>query len=225
MDYLIQQFIGATRRFGKILDEIKNHVESIAKTSQAANERNQPPPILRAELQVPHTINVQEQPTDTHKIGREWFKAIVEALTLVAVVAYAIINARMLHEMKKATEATETAAHAAKSSAKTAATTLESSKQQFRLEQRPYMWTEAAFYISDTVRVDRYRRGLSNVPPGLDELEKNVPFYINIHMVAGGRSPAIHVENTKPMLIFDSLDKAKRRARKFVPRYKGNNLG
>jgi len=135
MDYVTRQFINLAKKFRKELpkiaellrNDIKQQTDAIREARDAYDQGRDTPPVLRAELQVPHPIEVRTEPKDK-KTGREWFKLGVETLTLLAVIWYAYEAHRQFPELKKSAEG-------AGSSADTAA------KQEAFLEvsQRPWI--------------------------------------------------------------------------------------
>lgn len=81
---------------------IQEHVESISKQREAYDQREQVPPVLRAELQIPESIERNRERDNTQKSRREWTAIGVNVLTLFAAAAYALINYHMLCEMRTA---------------------------------------------------------------------------------------------------------------------------
>jgi hypothetical protein len=144
MDYVTRQFINLTKKFRKELpklakslrDDIQEQTKAIREARNAYEQSYKTAPVLRADLQVPHPIEVQTDAKDK-KTGREWYKLTVETLTLLAVVAYAIVTVRMWREMIHARHQAQFAVEATQRSADTA---LKQAKDQFRAEQRPYIW-------------------------------------------------------------------------------------
>jgi predicted GNAT superfamily acetyltransferase len=74
---------------------LQEKVESVAKEQRTQNQRQQTPPILRAELQIPEAIDNKREPDKRKKVRREWYAIILSALTLAAVTGYAIITYQM----------------------------------------------------------------------------------------------------------------------------------
>ena len=109
MDYVTRQFINLTKKFRReipklvesLRNDIKQHIDAAREARNAYEQGRNTAPVLRAELQVPHPIEVQTSSKDK-KTGREWYKLIVETLTLLAVVAYAIVAIRQWREMIQA---------------------------------------------------------------------------------------------------------------------------
>jgi hypothetical protein len=154
MDYVTRQFINLTKKFRKeipkfaklLSDDIKQHTEAVRETRHAYKQSRNTPPILRAELQVPHPIEVQTTPKDK-KTGREWYKLVIETLTLLGIVAYAIITVRMWREMIFARHQSQLAMETSKKSADQA---LEKAKEANEIAvagERP--WVGILFAIQD----------------------------------------------------------------------------
>ncbi|MDP9267425.1 MAG: hypothetical protein M3P27_03765 [Acidobacteriota bacterium] len=146
MDYLTSKFIAFLRKLDKVLNalrsdlgEIKNHVETIAKNSEAAKQSQQAAPVLRAELQIPDTAKVQEYPQDTKKIRREWFVAGTHAATFIAIVAYAVLTFNMWNEMIRSTDAAERAVDEVRHNRLQSEKGLQVTINQFRLDQRAWV--------------------------------------------------------------------------------------
>lgn len=191
-----------------IRDNLQKQTEAEHEARNADDQSHNAPQVLRAELQVPHTIEVETHPKDK-KTGREWYKLVVETITLLGVLAYAAIAAFQWCEMKKATVATQQAADAATSAATTAAVALKTSQQQFRTEQRPYIWADP--------------RGAFQRPEGgyADWEIRNGRFYFDVvvDLRNGGRSPAIDVIITDSVYKIGPLDKVRQEVRSYVPKY------
>jgi hypothetical protein len=144
----------------------------------------------------------------------EWSRfaitTIISLLTLLAVAVYAYYAKLQWYEMRRAADAAHDSAVAANSAATTAAATLVASQQQFRNEQRPYVW------LAPGIALPNKAMGVAT----LADLAKNKVFLeFNIEANNGGHSPAVNVINTAAVLIMDSSEKAKQRAREYIPKY------
>jgi hypothetical protein len=78
---------------------IQKQVETEGKQQCTKNERDQTAPVLRANLQIPDAIISNWERENTKKARREYFAIGVSTVTLLAIIAYAIINYRMLCQM------------------------------------------------------------------------------------------------------------------------------
>jgi hypothetical protein len=147
MDFLTQQIIATAKKLSNRLDAIREGIltlhrdsqEQITATRQARNtqnERDNTPPILRAELQVPHPIEVQTSPKNK-KQGQKWYKLVIETLTLIGVIWYADVATRQWREMIAARHQAQVAIEAAQNANQIAAS-------NFANEQRPYIWFQAS---------------------------------------------------------------------------------
>jgi len=119
---------------------IDNALESNSTAQQPTEQSAQTPPnISPPETDVPASIEDQSKPQNTGNNVREWWKVIVETLTLIAVVWYACIAAGQLTQMHKATVAATNAATAAQNATRTEADTLKNSIQSFRVDERAWV--------------------------------------------------------------------------------------
>lgn len=101
---LSKKIVDALHGLRATLLAVQQHVKSIAEQNQARNQRDETFPVLRSELQIPQPIEANRERQNTKKVRREWYAITVSLLTLVAVLAYAIINYHMLGQMRKANE-------------------------------------------------------------------------------------------------------------------------
>jgi len=127
MDYVTRQFIVLTKKLRKELREllftlhndIQKQIEAIHKARNAYEQSHNSPQVLRAELQIPHPIEVETHPKEK-KTGREWYKLVIDTLTLLGVLAYATVAVRQWREMLSVRHQTQQAIQAANRSAKAA---------------------------------------------------------------------------------------------------------
>lgn len=182
MDYVTRQFINLVKKFRrelpKLHQDIKQQTEAIREAKDAYKQAHNTPPILRADLQIPHSIEVQTSPKDK-KTGREWYKLVIETLTLLGVLAYATITVRMWREMIFTRHQAQAAVEAAGRAANAAETANSNAKQQFRIEERPYVALAPA---GDTARVSIVQAG-----------EHKGHLEAEIHISNYGKSPAIEL--------------------------------
>ena len=113
----------------------RNLVETIKEGATSQEGNNQAPPVLSPKSNIPPPVT---NPTETKKdreyrLNRNRFW--VEILTLVAVVAYALIAYQQWEEMRKSTEAATKAAQIAEA-------TLKSTKDSFERDQRAWIIVE-----------------------------------------------------------------------------------
>lgn len=121
-----------------------------------------------------------------------------------------------LAEIVKQSPEIKKSADAAYSSSTTADATLKSSQEQFRDEERPYVWlTPGLATPTDS---------MSNTPI-LDFLSHKWTLGINIQVHNGGHSPAVDVLETKVVMIFDTPKEAWKKADAYAPEFvKGSPL-
>jgi hypothetical protein len=158
------------------------------------------------------TARPQAAPSKHHceitcKAKRDWIdKATLglEAFGLFVLIIYASATIAIWCANKKA-------ADAAKSSADTANLTLQLNQQQFRTDQRPYIWGEA---VAAGQAINPTERAVvNNLPDGTYQIA------IGIIVKNGGKSPAKNVLFTRSEVIFGPTEQATREARNFVPHY------
>jgi hypothetical protein len=145
MDYVTRQFINLTKKFRKELSKaLQQETDAIRDATKAAREsKHDPIPIplpVIAELQLPKAKETERTKRENRAQGVQIWLAAVTTLTFLAAAIYAGIAARQLHQMRKATKATEDAAGAAVQSAKDADTSLIKSDQFFKRDQRAYLY-------------------------------------------------------------------------------------
>jgi len=124
MDYVTQHFIAAAKKLreelrdiaGKLFllhEDIQEQTEAINKANETQAKRNESTPILRAELHIPDAVQAQKETSDRKKHSLDLFMTVVQTITMVAVVAYAVINAKQLRKMENAVVAANRSAKAA----------------------------------------------------------------------------------------------------------------
>lgn len=124
----------------------KDSINSINKGNQSEAEHQETPPVLRAELQIPHSVIDAYQTDQKRKNRLERWKFRVEILTLLVVTVYTIVAYHQWRTMRNATKATQRSAEAAQKSAdaakeavRVARDTLTVSREGLRLEQRAWI--------------------------------------------------------------------------------------
>jgi hypothetical protein len=121
-----------------------------------------------------------------------------------------MISAR--HQNQHAIEVAEVGANAAHSAADTAKQTLDFSRQEFRMEQRPYIEPFQAGF--DDHAGNAYAHVSLQSYVGTNRQPE-----LNVSLNNIGHSPAIHMEITRPELIIDETAVAVKRAKQWVPVY------
>ena len=109
---------------GVLHTDSQQHIEAIRKTDNTAEKCHQTPPVIRPEPEIPEPAKYQQERANTEKKWLERSKVLLEVLTLVAVIVYAVYAKRQWKtmnktygEIQKQTSAAIEAAHAAKDSA------------------------------------------------------------------------------------------------------------
>jgi hypothetical protein len=135
-----KKILAELRSLSATLLGVQKQTESIAKEYNTQNERTETPPVLRAELQIPKGIVSDWERESTQKAHREKFANRVSVLTLFAVIAYAVLVCFQWREMVSATDAAFDAANQARLSVGLANKAIAQAREQFRQDQRPYIW-------------------------------------------------------------------------------------
>lgn len=169
-------------------------------------------PLIQSKAQARPQLIMQaghSTPEQHHAERREddapFRKKLYEWSVAIGTIGLLIVNVFLLVSTKRA-------ARAAKSAAETADAALKTSQQQFRNEQRPYMWLQP--------QMEGLPKG-TMAPLALPDLNKqHIPFAIDIRAENGGHSPAIEIQSTEVFMIFDTSENAQRRAREYVPQYR-----
>jgi hypothetical protein len=134
---------------------------------------------------------------------------IISAATLLVVATYTYYAGGQWHEMIRAANATKQAADAATDSATTAKSALDASQQQFRTEQRPYIWA--------TPETAPPNGGTALVP--LQNGRYRVGWIVTLFN--GGHSPAKVDFGTHAVTHVTEMDRFAKEVASFVPRYEG----
>lgn len=229
MDNSSRRFIGVTRQFLALTRKLKTELrkslsdldralhkqtEAIRKSYQVSNDKQGPPPEVTVLNNLPSSIEVHQNEKDT-KDERDYKRStfLVATLTLGAIVVYADLVNLQYREMIASTKAAQDAAGAALSAAGTAKKMFDSSQQQFRNEQRPYLspqprpgFSNGSFFIL----------GRDHNPPETSDWL----FSAAVDLANVGRSPAVEVLVTNTEFMVGPKDQARRDASHFVPKYK-----
>jgi|SRR5580658_10443136 hypothetical protein len=136
---------------------------------------------------------------------------IIGILTLLIIAYYTYVTHGIFDTSQVGTVGTIEAAKAARDAADIANATLKSSQQQFRNEQRPYVWVQVGTQLS-------VANPTSNTALP-DLMKQNIPLVVNIVAINGGRSPATGTVFSELSLIFDTLASARQKVREYKPTY------
>jgi len=141
------------------------------------------------------------------------------ALVVVGIYALYIYNGQLnvmrgqLGEIIKQYPEIKKSADAAKSAADTADATLKSSQQQFRTDQRPYVFASpepGGTVMTPTGPQQKIEETLS---------DGSTKIYINVKVTNGGKSPAINMVCTKSEMYLGTQKEVARKFDGFVPEY------
>jgi len=200
MDYVTRQFINLTKKFRK---ELRNYVsnlnsalhkqtEAICESHQVSNDKQGPSPEVTILNNLPSSIEIHQNEKDA-KDERNYkrFMFLVTTMTLGALVVYADLVYLQYLQMVAATVATHKAADAADSAAHTAQSALQASQEQFRNEQRPYIWLAAGTATKTQLVSD------SSLPM---LQQQGLNLLVNIQASNGGHSPAVEIRVTKTII-------------------------
>ena len=136
------RLIAELRLVGVNLAKIQDQIRAIAEQSKTEKKEDCPPPEVVARLTFPAGIDTEKNASEKRKQRRDRWRLFVEVLTLIAVVWYGAVAYHQWRQMVRATNASVEASRAASCSARTAASALEESKKQFRIDERPYIVKE-----------------------------------------------------------------------------------
>jgi len=183
----------------------ENTIVYEAEPEESGQERHDHPTVVQIQSHLP--IDLKRDWRDTIF---KWLNVLLAAVTFVIVAYYTRAAFIQAQQSIRAAKAAEESAAAATSAADTAASALGFSQEEFRQEQRPYIWLSAGMALPET-------------PVGslsLTELQRrNLPLIISLQAFNGGKSPAIKAINTQVVVIFDTTEVAKKRLRNYVPEY------
>jgi hypothetical protein len=102
-------------------DRLQQLTRTVEEQNTAERKRNQPPPVLRAELEVPQAIRDQKAAQDTRNNRRENWRLAVEIITVLIVLGYTSVAYLQWTEFIGSTDAAFDSAKAARRSAAVAA--------------------------------------------------------------------------------------------------------
>ena len=176
------------------LHAIEKQIEAIGEQAKTAEEgrkcKRETPPRLHAELQLPETVQDYYRTTQHAEPGkrrREWAALGISALTLVAVIGYAIITYRQWHTM----DATFREVKKQTDSAQAQVITMQ---KQLVASERP--WISARIFLTQPLIFTG--KGIATI--GVGAIMKNV-----------GHSPAINVRfDSKVIMVLGAEDLHKR---------------
>lgn len=158
MDILTQRLIAFYKQtlaeLRRISGAIQKHDDTTRESSQARDEYNghPPEPLL---IDVAKGVEVRKSGGDAKQDSDRHYQMLFVQSVLclatigafVAAAIYAGVAHRTYREIRAQTGSVKEAADAAKSAADTAAETLKSNKEQFKIEERPYV-TAAVFQVT-----------------------------------------------------------------------------
>jgi hypothetical protein len=155
----------------------------------------------------PHVVNILaplpvEMKRDRLSILFAFLAIVISVATLLVIATYTYFAGGQWHEMIRAANASELAAIAASNSADMARRTLDASEQQFREEQRPYIWG---------VPVPTNETGFV----GAGKLSLAVAVQIK----NSGHSPAVDVVTTGTEFKIGPKDQVQKEVREYAPKY------
>jgi len=183
---ILRELRALTETVSTSLLGVQKKIEAIVEEQQAKNQREQTPPILRAELEIPEPVKSNWKSDNTKKVRRELIVIGVNVLTLFSVGAYAFINYHMLCAMR---EANKTASDSfAKTLCQMQAQTkaqqdaIELAREDFQREQRPYIFA-------------------TGFKPNTPVFEVGKPIRWDIQFINHGRSPALHLHTNAAIFI------------------------
>jgi hypothetical protein len=183
----------------------ENTIVYEAEPGERGQERNDHPTVVQIQSHLP--IDLKRDWRDTIF---KWLNVFLAAVTFVIVAYYTRAAFIQAQQSIRAAKAAEEGAAAATSAASTAASALGFSREEFRQEQRPYIWLSAGMALPDTP--------VGSVP--LEELKKrNLSLVISLQAFNGGKSPAIKIINTQVVVIVDTTEVADKRLRSYIPEY------
>ena len=154
---------------------------------------------------------VYEGPIDV-KTRRDWISIVLTALTLVALVKYTDITNNIYGTSQVTAVASIEASRATRNSVDLAQQALQLSKDQFRVEERPWIvpTTAAANPQKEFVMV---AFGADNKPTG------DMVFNVVVNVENVGKTPAVHLLNTFAEFKEGPRDETTEKAKNFVPHY------
>jgi hypothetical protein len=137
---LVNRLLDELRSLNAALLGIQQEVRAIRDQQEAANERQQEQRqhthILNTEPQIPEAIQRDKRASEKRHFTVQAIIAGSTFLAFVAAAVYAGINYKMLRQMRQSTKAAIEAADTAQKS-------LAQARDQFRQDQRPYIWATA----------------------------------------------------------------------------------
>jgi hypothetical protein len=138
--HIVKKILTEIRSLVTPFYKIQSQIDSIAEQIKTQGEREKATPILRAELQVPRSIEEKREARDHRKDRHDKLMLGVQILTLIAVAFYAFLTYEVWREMVLTSDAGMDTAKEARRSAAIAQQALTQAREQFRQDQRPYVW-------------------------------------------------------------------------------------
>src|SRR6516162_2974821 len=120
--------------------KIQAQIDSMAKQIKTQGGREKTTPVLRAELEIPRSVEEKREARDQRKDRHDCLMLVIQVLTLIAVGVYAFLTYKVWLEMISTSDAAFDSAKEARHSAAVAQQALAQARNQFRQDQRPYIW-------------------------------------------------------------------------------------
>lgn len=179
------------------------------------HQSNLPERILRAERQLREYEQRENRTYGNLQLWIQIILAIATWLAFIAAAVYAGIAAEQLDQMREATHQATVAARAARRSADTAKGILDANREQFRLQQRPYIWAQPHSSITP---------GGPVVVPIPNQPSK-YGITVSVDIWNGGISPAVHVINTSSIIKVGTPNELAKIAENYTPVYPKHQAG
>jgi hypothetical protein len=157
------------------------------------------------------TLHNTERQEDTSQRGKEYSLAQWSLIVAIAALAistlYFVATALIVWQSKKSADAATSAAH-------TADATLKSSQDQFRTDQRPYVFASPEHGNEILTPMGIQPQYEKHFPDGRGQIQ------IVVKVNNGGKSPAVNALSTKSQMYTASTrDEVTRKFQEFVPEY------
>jgi hypothetical protein len=220
MDYVARQFINLTKKLRKELrkalatlsDALNKQTEAIRKSYEHSHNDERPPQEIVAIVNLPPRIEVHQNAADTTTERRYRDRTLlVSILTFLAIVFYAALVYLQYREMINATGAAQQAVVEARLNRLQSDKAFKATVEQFRLDERPYVWVEPHGGTPDP-----------NKPSGdiVITVDKTgaIDLTVAVHVRNFGKSPAVDVKLTDSEYKIGPAKQAMQEARLYKPR-------
>jgi len=124
----------------ELFQDLKN---SVTEAINAHNQRQQSPPVLRAELKIPHAEPYEYKSKPTFELFRESLELWLEVFGILVVITYTTLTALQLREMIKATNAAKDAVVEAQLSRQQAEKSFKATVDQFHMDERAWVGVDS----------------------------------------------------------------------------------